>query len=164
MPWWQREADTATWGAKINHLIPPSYQDFSWWSKTHQRGNAIIFFCIIFNFPFWVMQWSLLPRAVFFPWSALGILDTHETHCVLPFFLPSSGISAVVQAALREKGKPKSNTFQCWSCVMMEKGILGKQGSESEGSGYSGALIKPSSGFICGISTESQAEILIKGR
>lgn len=104
--------------------------------KNTPKGKGHNFFpCIIFNFPFWVMQWSLLSSAVFFLWLALGILDTHKAHCVLPFFLLSFGISSVVQAAVRKKSKPKSDTFQRCSCVMMEKGVLGKQGSKSEGSG-----------------------------
>lgn len=108
-------------------------------TKNTPEGKCHNFFlCVIFNFPFWVMQWSL-PWAVFFPWPALGIWDTYKVHCAsLFFFLLSFLISPGVQVAPKKKGRPKSsNTSQCHSCVTMGKGILGKQASKSEGSGYS---------------------------
>lgn len=132
--------------------------------KNAPKGKCHSFsLSLMFNFQFWVMHWSL-PRAVFLPGPALGILDTYKARCVLPFFLLSFGISSVIQVAPKKKGKPKSNTSQCCSCVMTDKRSLGKQASKSEGAGYPGVLIKPSSGFICVVSTDSQAETPIKGR
>lgn len=87
VPWWQREADTEMWGANINHLISPCYQDLV--ITNTPKGKCHNFFlCVISNFPFWVMQWSF-PGAVLFPWPALGILDTYKVHCVSLFFFSS---------------------------------------------------------------------------
>lgn len=70
--------------------------------KNTPKGNCqnfIFFLCIIFNFPFWVRQWAA------FSW----VFWTHlkPTVCSLFFFyhLPSFGISAVGQVALKKKGQ-----------------------------------------------------------
>lgn len=79
--------------------------------KNAPKGKCHSFsLSLMFNFQFWVMHWSL-PRAVFLPGPALGILDTYKAHRVLPFFPPLLWYLTRYSGCSQEKGQTQKQHF-----------------------------------------------------
>lgn len=129
--------------------------------KNTPKGKCQNFFlCIIFNFPFWVMQWSLPQAAFFLCTRYFGHIKSPL--CVTFFFIPILWHLTSWSGCPQEKGQTqKQHSPMLQLCNDGKKRNIGKASQLV----WRVRLFRSHhQTFICVISTDSQAEPLIKGR